>query len=293
MDYQANKIVLGFDIQPRTIRLIPKLSIAALQHGLDKELAMWYCLRTINHWGSGYLDRQYAVNSLHNTFHYSRSTAYRLLRKGEGIFWSKFHNNNINSLHIKICALSKVSDYLATFCGRYYIEVPVSEFSGLKGHRVLKQRAWLYSTFHRLERINARPISRASISEATGICRRSQQRYDNIAAKRHANFAVKHDSNGRLQPLLQAVKGKSQEWLMHKRLGNSYLCRGYQGRSGMLRKVNAAIRQSFSKGEACRKRRFFTSVKKYLKSPQQFEDSYILVPPDTSLKPGRVEWCLV
>jgi len=40
---------------PKTIHLVPKISIAALQAKLDKQLAMWYCLRAINQWGSGRL----------------------------------------------------------------------------------------------------------------------------------------------------------------------------------------------------------------------------------------------
>ena len=90
MDDTAKQMVLGADMLPRTIRLIPNLSIAALRRGLDKELAMWYCLRTINHWGSGYLDLEYAVKALTDSFRYSRSTAYRILTASIG------HENIIN-----------------------------------------------------------------------------------------------------------------------------------------------------------------------------------------------------
>ena len=56
---------------PRAVvRLVPKLSIAALKRKLDKELAMWYCLRTINHWGSGRLDLESSVNALIDIFGY-------------------------------------------------------------------------------------------------------------------------------------------------------------------------------------------------------------------------------
>ena len=71
------------------IRLVPKLSIAALRRGLDKELAMWYCLRAINCWGSGRLDLEAAVAGLIAIFGYSKSTAYRILGNGDGVFWAK------------------------------------------------------------------------------------------------------------------------------------------------------------------------------------------------------------
>lgn len=56
----------------KTIRIVPNISLAALQAKLDKQLAMWYCLRTINQWGSGRLDMEYAVKSSVADFGYSR-----------------------------------------------------------------------------------------------------------------------------------------------------------------------------------------------------------------------------
>ena len=87
---------------PSTVRIIPRLSIAALQHGLDKELALWYCLRAINFWGSGHLDIQMAVEALVLHFHYSKSAAYRIISSGDGIFWDKRSIRGINSLYFQI-----------------------------------------------------------------------------------------------------------------------------------------------------------------------------------------------
>jgi len=58
------------------IRLVPKLSIAALRAELDKELARWYCLRAINHWGSGRLDPEDTVDTPVSLFGRSISMAY-------------------------------------------------------------------------------------------------------------------------------------------------------------------------------------------------------------------------
>jgi hypothetical protein len=74
---------------PSTIKIVPRLSTAALQYGFDKELALRYCLRAINHWGSGRLNLEYAVRSLIDGYGYSRSTAYRILNAGDGILWDK------------------------------------------------------------------------------------------------------------------------------------------------------------------------------------------------------------
>ena len=85
---------------PRTIRLVPNLSIAALKHGLNKELSLWYCLRDINYWGSGHLELQMATEALALHFHYSKSTAYRI-QIGEGLKKLEGDDNGKKSLENK------------------------------------------------------------------------------------------------------------------------------------------------------------------------------------------------
>jgi len=68
------------------IKLVPKLSIAALKTNIDRELTLCYCLRAINYWGSGHLELQMAIESLTLHFHYSKSTTYRILSGGDGVF---------------------------------------------------------------------------------------------------------------------------------------------------------------------------------------------------------------
>ncbi|MFC2067890.1 hypothetical protein ACFLTP_02610 [Chloroflexota bacterium] len=275
------------------IRLIPSLSIAAIHHRLDKEISMWYCLRAINHWGSGYLDMSYAVNSLASDFYYSRSTAYRILNSGDGVFWSLQQGKGVSRLQIKISGLVRVASYLNTSCGRHFLEIPAEEFVGHKVSRLQHQKAWLYSTFHKTEGGKAHPISRASIQRATGVNRRSQQRYDKIASVRVANYADRQDANGRMVPIVEAVDGKCRQWLVHKRLGNTYFCQASRGHSGMPRKVKAASRQFWIKGEACQLRRFFITARAFLKCPQRHDDPYIIVTPAIRQILGRVEWCRV
>lgn len=277
---------------PRTVvRLVPTLSIAALQRGLDKELALWLCLRAINYWGSGYLELQTAIDALTIWFHYPKSTAYRILGSGAGIFWDERPIRGISRLQIKIYSLKKVARYFDTRCGRYFLEISPQDFVGNGKTRVSRQRSWLYASFHNPEGTTAQPISRASIQEATGVNRRSQQRYEKVTVTRVANFADTQDTSGRVIPILELVDGKSRQWLVHKRLGNTYYCRAQRSATGMLRKVNTALKQSFERGEACYLRRFFETAGGFIRCQQRHFDSFILVRPGERLVPGRVEWC--
>ena len=291
MDYTATQKILGIDILPRVVRLIPNLSIAAIQHGYDKELALWYCLRTINHWGSGHLDSEYAVKALIDSFGYSRSTAYRILGTGIGIFWDQRPFKNFNRLQLKIYGLRKVAKYFDIRCGGYFLEIPIEEFISHTGNRVATQRSWLYASFHRPQGTESWPISRISITKATGVNRRSQQRYDKIASIKISNYAHRQDTNRKAVPITEFVDGKNRQWLIHKQLGNTYHCRGYRGRTGMIRKVNTAVRQSLIRGEACYLQRFFTTAKSYIKCHQRHEDSYVVLPVVNISINRRMAWC--
>ena len=273
--------------------LVSHLSVATLQHGLDKELALWYCLRAINYWGSGRLELEMAIDALTFWFHYSRSTAYRILGSGNEIFWEKRPLEKINRLQIKIYSLKKVARCFDTRCGKYFLEISPHDFVGDGENRVSQQRAWLYASFHRPNGTKALPISRASIQAATGVTIRSQQRYDKVAVNCVANRAYKYDINGRIIPILELVDGKSKQWLVHKHLGNTYYCRAQRSTTGMLHKVNAAVRQSFKRGEACHLRRFFLTARGYIKCQRRHEDPYIIVPAANNWTTGRMAWCQV
>ena len=293
MGYAAKQMILGAEMPPGAIRLIPNLSIAALQHGLAKELAMWYCLRAINHWGSGCLELQMAVEALALHFHYSRSTAYRILSSGDGVFWEKRYVSDTSRPQIKIHGLKRLAKYFAIRCGTHFLEISSQDFVGTASNRVSRQRSWLYASFHKPEGTAAQPISRASIQEAIGVHRRSQQRYDRATVIRVANYACTQDTAGRVTPIFELVDGKCQQWLVHKRLGNTYYCRAQRSGAGMLHRVNTALGQSFKKGEACFCKRFFTTARSYLKCRNRHEDPYIGVRATSRWKIGRMEWCRV
>ncbi|MFC1983155.1 hypothetical protein ACFLV5_05185 [Chloroflexota bacterium] len=273
------------------IRLVPALSTAALKSKLDKELAMWYCLRAINHWGNGHLDLEYSVEQLTDNFRYSRSTACRIIESGDGVFWDKKRFKNFNRLQIKIYGLRKLFEYFDIPRDRYFIEIPVEEFVGRSGTRAQRQRAWLYASFHKPQGMKSTPISRASVTEATSVNRRSQQRYDKQTSIRIANYADRQDASGKMVPITDIVDGKNRRWPVHKQLGNTYHCRANRGPRGMLRKVKGASRQSCERGEACRKKRFFSTVRSYLKYPWKHEDPYLMVLPKGGVMTRGVEWC--
>ena len=91
------------------VRLVPGPPLAALKAHLDKELAVWYCLRSINHWGNGHLDLQMAIETLVVHFHYSKSITCRILSSGDGIFWEKRSISGINRLQIEIYGLKNIA----------------------------------------------------------------------------------------------------------------------------------------------------------------------------------------
>ncbi|MBA7467594.1 hypothetical protein ES707_02815 [subsurface metagenome] len=316
---------------PRTIKPISELSCAALKAGRDKkELALWYELRAINSSGSSNPSQQLsssrlvlndAVAALVNHFGYTQSTAYRLLRAGDGRLWdikdpplgthealrkrryrpsfwtgclSGGQANNktkIPSAQIKIKGLLEVAEYFNTSHLSRPVEVPVKVWKRSRGIKT----AWLYASFFKPEGSRAKPIARASIEVATGVKRRQQRRYDKEAGiKRVANFAFQQDGQGRLTPIRHLVQGKSQQWLKDRRLGNTYHSRATKAHRGMIKRINECFRQrSLNQDKAsCVPSRFFLTPGALIKCPERHEEAFLLVRMRDRLIRGRMEWCV-
>ncbi|GAJ04848.1 unnamed protein product, partial [marine sediment metagenome] len=243
--------------RPLFVRLYPGLSVAALKAGLGKELALWYELRLLNssgssnpgqQWSSGRLVLDDVVAALVEHFDYTQSTAYRLLKGGDGKLWDIYQTPWLPGLsQVKIKGLEKVAEYLGTYPGRP-VEVRAADFKGSRGNKT----AQLYASFFKPDGVRAKPISRDSISAATGVKRRQQQRYDKVAGiKRAFNGAFYQNDKGVLAPLRHLVYGKSRQWLKDRRLGNTYHSRALKAHKGMTKRVNAELRQrSLISGEA-------------------------------------------
>lgn len=272
---------------PLIVRFIPELSAAALKAGLDKELALWYELRAINANGSSRLILNDALAALVSSFGYSQSTAYRLLRAGDGSLWRLYNNRGSR---IEIYGLLKVAKYFNTWVGRP-VEIRASDFRGRQA-----KTAWLYASFFKPDGSRAKPISRDSISAATGVLRRQQQRYDKVVGiMRVFNGAFKQDSQGKLVPMFHLVEGKCKQWLKQRRLGNTYHSRALKAHRGMTKRVNAELRhRSLIFGEAsCVPKRFFLSARSLIRSSERHDEAFLLVNKRDRLIKGRMEWCLV
>lgn len=276
-------------IPPSKVRLVPTLSIAALRRGLDKELAIWYCLRAINCWGSGVLELELAMEALIQRFSYSRSTAYRHLSQGEGRFWVRVSQNSTTV--VKMQGLKMVCEYLDTCPSSRVVEVPATEFKTMR-----QRRSWLYASFHQVGgNKKARPISRASLEDATGVSRRQQQRYDKITStKKVAQFAVHRDNTGNIVPALQIVVSKSGQYTKQRRLGNVYYSTMLRVSPGMTRRIRKELRGSLIKGEAPSiPKRFYLSARAVARRIVTDLEAFLLVKPTERVIPARIEWEIV
>jgi hypothetical protein len=241
--------------------------VAGLNKKLDKELCLWYELRSLNYWGSGQLVLKDIFDALVPAF-YSRATFYRLLKAGEGIFWD-LPEKGASKLRLR--GLEKVSEYLDTPRLSRPVLVPWEKWPrSRKG-----KRAWLYASFHRTDGDpKARPISRDSIQDATGVKRRQQVRYEEaVKVKRVANFAVRQEGD-HLVPVLHQVKGKLRTWTKVRRLGNTYRSAALRGNRGMTKRINRSLGRSLKKDEACLPRRFFPTLKALVKCHERDQESF-------------------
>jgi len=278
---------------PQFVRLVPELSPPAFKLKLDKQLALWYALRAINPSGSGNLVLSDAITALCHSLDYSQRNIYRLLGNGKGKFWDtcafKEPHTGASCTRIKIYSLLRVCEHLGVYHVRVFVEVPVSAFQKLR-----EKRSWLYASYHQPQGHTANPISRASLEVATGVRRRTQQRYDKVTGTvKVANFANQKNSEAKMVPILHLVNGKSKQWLKHRRLGNTYYSRVLKAARGMTKKVNVLFRQSLKRGEACLLKRFFFSPRSFTRATEKHQEPFLWVNPKERIIPGRVEWCLV
>ncbi len=277
---------------PLFVRLYPELSVAALKAGLDKELALWYELRAINVTGCGRLVLNDAVAALVEHFDYSQSTAYRLLKAGDGRFWDIYHTPWLSGLsQVKIYSLCRVAEYFNTSVLRLSrpVEIPGQGFRGRRA-----KRAQLYASFFKPDGSRAKPISRDSIEAATGVLRCQQKRYDHVAGiKRVANFAFQQDGPGKLTAIRHLVDGKFRQWLKDRRLGNSYHSRALKAHRGMTKRVNAELQRSLQRDDEARlPKRFFLSARSLARSSERDNEAFILINKRDRVIRGRMEWCI-
>lgn len=302
MDYNSPRIVTVAKRKQRgkqhnqgsallSLKLIPEISAVALKAKIDKEVALWYCLRCINVTGSGRLLHNDAIATLVSVFGYSQRTVYRLLKDGKGKLWDiETPSPRAGLTTIKIWGLYRVCDYLTVFHLSRPVEIKARDFTGLR-----TRRAQLYASCFKTSGSKVKPISRYSIEVATGVKRRQQRRYDQVAhISMVANFATQQDDKGRLVSILNFVHGKARQWLVVRRLGNIYHSQASRARWGMITRVNAQLRQrSFYSDEARLPKRFFLTPQSVTRTPGRAPEAFLLVSKKDRLSKGRLRWCLI
>jgi len=233
-----------------------EISRAALQEGLEKEIALWYALRAIDKTGSGKVDVSEARQALKNI--YPRRSFYRILSSGKDIFWEVFEGKR--GSRIRIFGLYPVARY---FDIPYLTRPYTMPFKMLK--KPQGRKALLYASA--LCRIK-KPISRLSIQKMTGIPPQKQRVLEKKAGiEKHPNFAVTREPPGRRRtavmedggpihfeynherpggdppgekrPELMIVEGRKR-WIKDRRLPNNYKTQAQPAGRSLARKVNKA-----------------------------------------------------
>lgn len=262
------------------LKFYPELSSAALRGKLHRELALWYELRVINHWGSGWLNFTDAVYALVSAYSYRGRSVRAILNRGDGILWRLHKNAGVSRCTmIEIHGLLKVAQYFEVSHLRRPIFVPIHEW-------LQNRKAWLYASFFKSKGSNkTKPISRESILEATGVSKRQQRRYElTTGIRRTANFAFYEPG----VPILTLVDGKSRQWKIIRRLGNTYVSPATSAPLGTVKKVNRRLRSLYS-GEA-RQPRFFFSARAALRARARDNDPFFIIPMGERHIHGRNEW---
>jgi len=267
------------DFCSNILRFVPSLNLAALKARPreDKQLLLWYCLRSIDVTGRGVLDQGQAVHIL-MTFGYERQTLYKHLDKGDGVYWRK-HTTRKGKAIIILHSLLRVAQHLqADIRGRErFIDLSASILPSSR--QVQARRALLYNTGAYkpfLSHCN-HPISRKSLEEKTGIEARQQRRYDHVmdtqGPVRQPTFAYYRDQDTFKLKSLVRLAEMERGPVLTRQLPNRYrtLCSG--GSKGLLPKVARILTvgdQSFNGGEATsttdRLRRYYRGFQSFLRA---------------------------
>ena len=289
------------------IDLIPDLSAAAFRNILDDKgkvvrakcpnrLALWYSLRAINTTGCGHIRITEALDKLSYYFKYTPKTAYRHLKEGEGLFWSRVVTKR--GSEVKIYGLSTVCQYLTTTLqhDRHHRCVSSDYFD-----TPLKRRAEIYASIHKPKTIQSAPVSRESIEASTGLHKVQQRRYERVARVRRVPQYLTQEVDGKILPVrLEIFTKRKGHRSINKRLGNVYNTQQIAGSIGMLRKVSrqlSSIKSCDIPGEAPKVRlskRYFKSMRAITKhfSKHKVREAYFKLRGDKRLIVGRQEWCL-
>lgn len=282
------------------VKMCVDLNIKAIKTKQNNEIALWYCLRSLDSKHNGELELGEAIEGLKVVFHYSPNTLAKHLNLGEGKLWRRVIGKY--RTRILIYGLFAAHRYfdIKRKTDNHPRLIEVSQFNG-----VLKRDAWLYAIIYNPEGIEANPISRQTLTELTGLSRTQQRRYEKAAGvKRTPNYAMIADRNDKghivsVKPDRMLVSNKDTQYFVNKRAPNIYHCKASIGVKGMLGNLKLTRRykgESYLTGEISMMKRWFRSMRQYVrvalkwKSGGVFEPSLILLPNRLRLIKGRLEW---
>jgi hypothetical protein len=274
------------------IRLQADISAAGIRAGQEKLIALWYILRSINLSGSGVIDKDCAIELLMREFNYARATAYAYLRAGEGLYWQSVDASG--RARIAIYGLSRVLVCMGLnkATDSHWREVSQAKFN-TPGQR----RAELYASCLKPDEVKGNPISRASITQFTGLSKSAQRRreIEGKGIKRVANFAKNMDGD----PISATYEAKSKAYHMQQRLPNSYRTKQAPSNKGQIKKAFKRAARSLLAREAqsTLKKVFFKGPRKAIKAiehdSQGVHTAYYKERPTKRTIYGRQEWVLL
>lgn len=278
------------------VRLVPDISAAAFKQSLVNQLAMWYCLRALDTNGQGRLRFEEVIVQLEQVFNFTRATAYRQLQAWQGGFWVIQSQNEHTTIHLK--GIKAVWAYLGIpfATDRYFREVTPAEFATTR-----QRKAQIYASIYKPGDIKANPISRAAITEATGLHKVQQRRLEIEAKVKRVYNAGFDKINDEIKPIKQEIftvaKGSRE---INKRLPNTYHSKQHPSNKGMLRHI-AKGRKSLICGEASLVKRYFIRLSRLVRALTRkgnqtrydLQEGYYRLKLRDRLIPGRQEWVRV
>ncbi len=279
---------------PCKVRLVVDISTYAFEKKIGNTVYLYFVLRSFNAstdlgpWGSGVLPLNSTIDAVVKDYGYSRRTLQRDFNgKGSSNFWT------ISDGKIHLKGIWKIFEDLGIkYTDCYFKEVPdARKFTTPK-----QRKAQLYSSQFTPIGRKGKPLTRAYITERTGLAHIQQRRYE-IEARVHRtpNKANKKNADGTIVPVLITVQSFSKKTMItknyrvHKRLGNNYSSRLQSSNKGMLK------RSSTRGGTSTATKVFFSSRRRLFKALAHrsgYQEAYYLLKPESRLIPGRLEWCL-
>ncbi len=209
-----------------TIKLYPSLALAMLKQEQVACGRVWLLLRHLDEAGRGWVApdvaRQALMRSDSPLYLCGERQLRKLLAQGDGVFWQR------DEEHIWLVGLVRVAAALGVekLSGKP-VALPLARLLGPMG----EVRAHLYASFHssrtRTERngSTSSPMSRATLTDLSGVSPRTQQSYE-----RKADVTVKR--NLAVGSAVGAVCAQEQAWHHGKALFPFTDFRGRQGKVG-------------------------------------------------------------